>query len=226
MNKIIKLVLISIITVYFSISFKANAFGVIRDSEIEKTLQTLAKPIFEAAEIDNKKVHIFIINDNAMNAFIINNKSVFFTSGLLLELKTPGMFQAVLAHEVGHIISGHILKTKLNLSKLTQQANLGLMLGVVVASTFNSDAGLAISLGARSAAANSAFSHSRGQEIIADAIGINLLSSAKIDPINAIETLRIFANREEILNLNKNIYSRTHPLSSDRIKYLEEILEQ
>ena len=226
MNKIIKLVLIFIITVYFSISFKANAFGVIRDSEIEKTLQTLAKPIFEAAEIDNKKVHIFIINDNAMNAFIINNKSVFFTSGLLLELKTPGMFQAVLAHEVGHIISGHILKTKLNLSKLTQQANLGLMLGVVVASTLNSDAGLAISLGARSAAQNSAFSHSRGQEIIADAIGINLLSSAKIDPTNAIETLRIFANREEILNLNKNIYSRTHPLSSDRIKYLEEIIEQ
>ena len=216
----------SIIAAYLSIAIKANAFGVIRDAEIENTLQILAKPIFDAAEIDNKKVHIFIINDKALNAFIINNKSVFFTSGLLLELKTPGMFQAVLAHEVAHIISGHILKTKLNLDKLNQQANLGLMLGVVVASTLNSDAGLAISLGASSVAQNSAFSHSRGQEIIADAIGLNLLSLAKIDLTNATETLRIFANREEILNLNKNIYSSTHPASSDRIKYLEEIIEQ
>ena len=226
MNKKIILLLISIIIAFFSISIKANAFGVIRDSEIEKTLQTLAKPIFDAAEVDNKKIHIFIINDKAMNAFILNNKAVFFTSGLLLELKTPGMFQAVLAHEVAHIISGHILKTKLNLGKLEQQANLGLMLGVVVASTLNSEAGLAISLGASSVAQNSAFSHSRGQEIIADAIGLNLLSLADINPMNAVETLRLFANREEILDLNKNIYSRTHPSSSDRIKYLEEIIDQ
>ena len=101
---------------------------------------------------------------NYVNAFIVDNNRVFFTTSLLTQLKNSGMFQAILAHEVAHITSGHILRTKLNMDSNEWQSNLGSIIGILIASTLSVDAGLAISLGTNIAAQNKYFSNSREME--------------------------------------------------------------
>ena len=204
----------------------SSAIILIKDAEIENTLQIIAKPIYKAAKIDQNSIKIILIQAPNMNAFVLDNKNIFFTSGLLLKLKTPGMLQAVISHEVAHISSGHLLKNSLNLSALHNQTSLGLILGIIVASTMSTDAGLAISLGSKMAAQNKYLSHSRGQEVTADAISIKLLQLAKIDPVNAINVIDIFVQQEKILTLNQNTYSRTHPLSTKRTNNMTEIIKQ
>ena len=95
-----------------------SANSLIRDAEIENTLQIIAMPIFRAADLDETGIKVLIINSNDVNAFIVDNNRVFFTTSLLTQLKNPGMFQAILAHEVAHITSGHILITKLNIDSI------------------------------------------------------------------------------------------------------------
>jgi len=205
---------------------KLEANTLIRDAEIEKTLQMIAKPIFEAADIDEKGVKVFLLDSDKLNAFIVDNDHVFFTTSLLVKLITPGMFQAILAHEVAHINSGHILKTKINIANNEWQRNLGSMLGILISSTLNEDAGIAISLGSNIAAQNNYFSNSREMEVIADTIGVKLLNEAKINPRNALKTMKLFEDLEKIMGLNDNQYISTHPASTQRIQNIKVSIKQ
>lgn len=202
------------------------ANSLIRDAEIENTLQMIAMPIFRAADLDKTAIKVFIINSKDINAFIVDNNHVFFTTSLLTQLKTPEMFQAILAHEVAHITSGHILRTKLNIDSKEWQGNVGSIIGIVIASALSVDAGLAISLGTNIAAQNNYFSNSREMETIADTIGVNLLNKAKINPSYALKTMKIFENLEKVTSLNKHHYVRTHPSSSRRITNIKASIKQ
>ena len=46
----------------------AAAQGLIRDAEIEDTLRVYTNPLLEAAGIVPEDVHIFLVNDNSLNA--------------------------------------------------------------------------------------------------------------------------------------------------------------
>ena len=63
----------------------SSAIILIKDAEIENSLQIIAKPIYKAAKIDHNSIKIILIQDPKMNAFVLDNKNIFFTSGLLLK---------------------------------------------------------------------------------------------------------------------------------------------
>ena len=199
-------VVILCIMILMSRPNQLSANSLIRDAEIENTLQMIARPIFRAADLDETDIKVLIINSNYVNAFIVDNNRVFFTTSLLTQLKNSGMFQAILAHEVAHITSGHILRTKLNMESNEWQSNLGSIIGILIASTLSVDAGLALSLGANIAAQNKYFSNSREMENIADTIGVNLLNKAKINPSYALKTMEIFENFEKLSSLDEHHY--------------------
>ena len=191
-------VVILCIMILMSRPNQLSANSLIRDAEIENTLQMIARPIFRAADLDETDIKVLIINSNYVNACNVDNNRVFFTTSLLTQLKNSGMFQAILAHEVAHITSGHILRTKLNMDSNEWQSNLGSIIGILIASTLSVDAGLAISLGTNIAAQNKYFSNSREMENIADTIGVTLLNKAKINPSYALKTMEIFENFEKL----------------------------
>ena len=85
----------------------AAAQTLVRDAEIEYALQQVAQPILQAAGLPSS-TRIFVILDSSLNAFVVDNKSIFFHSGLLLKLDSPAKVQAVIAHEAAHIANGHI----------------------------------------------------------------------------------------------------------------------
>ena len=225
-NKLFLSILGLVLSVSIFTPNKLTALTIIKDAEISNTLKKISEPIYKAAQINPDQISIILIQNNEMNAFVINNKSIYFTTELLLQLKSPAMLQAVIAHEVAHIQSGHIIKNRLNLEKLKARTDLGLLAGILIGSTFDTDAGLAVSIGSKSLAQKIYFKHSRGNEITADAISLKLLTEAQINPASAVKVMDLFLQQEKLLNSNLNKYDRTHPLSNDRKKYMNDIIKQ
>jgi predicted Zn-dependent protease len=59
---------------YFSEAFSVNAN---RDSKVEAMMKELAQLLFSAADIDDNGVTVFAINDTLINAYAIDNNSIF-----------------------------------------------------------------------------------------------------------------------------------------------------
>ena len=55
----------------------------------------------------------FIVEDSAPNAFT-DGKAVYFTKGMLREFRNPDEYRAVLGHEIGHVLAGHLRKKQRN----------------------------------------------------------------------------------------------------------------
>ncbi len=90
----------------------AAAPSAIRDTEIENDIRTLASPIWRVAGLDPADVGIYLIDDDQINSFVAGGQAIFINTGLIERAETPGQLIGVIAHETGHIVGGHILRTK------------------------------------------------------------------------------------------------------------------
>ena len=79
-------------------SVQAASISLLRDPDIEHGLSRLAAPVLRAAGLNAKRVRILVVNDQSLNAFVIDSRTIFVHHGLLLKLTTPEMLQAVIAH--------------------------------------------------------------------------------------------------------------------------------
>ena len=100
-----KLALISL----FSITIAQSALaGLIRDTELETGLQTLAAPLMRAAGYAPDAISIRIIIDSSYNAFVAGERVIYIHSGLLLNAQSAEEIFGVIAHEIGHLKAGHV----------------------------------------------------------------------------------------------------------------------
>src|SRR5690242_12752678 len=72
--------------------------SLIRDAEIESLMRLYTKPIFHAAGLNPGAVHVYIINDPRINAFVAGGQRIFINTGLLTQAQTPNEVIGVLAH--------------------------------------------------------------------------------------------------------------------------------
>jgi len=71
----------------FTIAQSALA-GLIRDTELETSLQTLAAPLVRAAGYPPDAISIRIIIDSSYNAFVAGERVIYIHSGLLLNAQS------------------------------------------------------------------------------------------------------------------------------------------
>jgi len=200
----------------------APAQGLLRDPEIEATLKRLAAPLLKAAGLPQGSIDILIVNDQSLNAFVFDNKAIFLNSGLLMRLDGPAQIQAVIGHELGHITSGHLIRRKLNRQSATTAMGLGLLIGMAAAASgANSQASQAIILGSQAAALSNFLAHTRAEETTADQSAIRYMARAGIDGAAALDVMEIFRGQEVLSASRRDAYTRTHPLSSERIRAMK-----
>jgi len=84
----------------------------IRDAEIEHIIRTYAEPIFEVSGINGDSVEIALVKDSSLNAFVAGGMNLFIHTGLLQESESPGELIGVVAHEIGHIAGGHLIRSQ------------------------------------------------------------------------------------------------------------------
>ena len=107
----------------------ARAQTIIRDTEIEAYLSEWLAPVFMAAGMSQDQVDIVIVQDPQLNAFVAGGANIFIYTGLLQKTENPGEVIGVIAHELGHITGGHLIRGREKMEEASYETMLGMILG-------------------------------------------------------------------------------------------------
>ncbi|MGE0422569.1 MAG: M48 family metalloprotease [Reyranellaceae bacterium] len=209
----------------------AQRLVLVRDAEIENTIRILATPIFRAAGLDPAAIEVHLVQDSSINAFVASGQRIFLHTGLIMRTENAGQLIGVIAHETGHIKGAHLAKLQDAIRNATAEAIIEQILAgaaVVAGSQVGrNDSGYPrdprVMGGGSSTAMRNFLSYTRSQEQQADLAGVGFLERAGISPKGMLEFMRILQMQERLyVGAGGSSYMRTHPLSSERINYLEE----
>ena len=202
-------------------SAQAQRLAFIRDAEIERTLKDLMAPFLEAAGLGRNSVDIYLVKDDRINAFVAGGTNIFFHTGLIQKSDSVEQLAAVIAHEIGHIAGGHLIRTQEQIRIAQIQSTIATILGAgaAIATGDAQIAGAAIGLGTSIAQAGF-FSYSRAQESAADQAGVRYMETVGLSPSHAMNFMKKLENQELLSAASKDLYARTHPLTRERISFL------
>jgi predicted Zn-dependent protease len=205
----------------------ANAQTIIRDAEIEGVLRSYTDPIFRAADLDPSRIEVIIIQDNSINAFVTNSRTMFVHTGLITAAQSPNEVKGVLAHETGHLAGGHVLRSREAMRNAMTPAFMSIGLGILAVAAGAPSAGAALIAGSQQFAMADFVQFSQAQEASADQAAVTLLDKSG----QSAEGLVTFASRQFRYNEMRSAqrippWMRTHPLWSDRIQALRNRVEQ
>ncbi|MET0250225.1 MAG: M48 family metalloprotease, partial [Sphingobium sp.] len=202
----------------------ALAQQVLRDAETEAFMADMSGPLVNAAGMDPRNVQILVINDPAINAFVAGGQYVWVHSGLIVATDNVAQLQGVVAHELGHIEGGHVIRSGEGMKEATGITLLSLVLGAAAIAAGGAEAGMGILGMGQQAAMGKYLAFSRAQESAADLAGARYLGAAGLSGKGSLEFFKKLQNQEYRLAIpQKESYGRTHPLSGERINVLREV---
>lgn len=206
----------------------AMAQSILRDAETETLFKDMARPLIVAAGLDPRNVDIILIGDPSINAFVAGGQVVYIHSGLITAADNANQVQGVIAHELGHITGGHVVRFGEGMKAATGITLLSLLLGVAAMAAGGGDAGMGIISAGQQAAMGKFLAFSRTQESSADAAGVSFLNKAGISGKGMIEFFGKLRKEEYRLSssyADVDPYALTHPMSSDRAATLQHDLD-
>jgi predicted Zn-dependent protease len=166
---------------------------------------------------------VFVLNDREINAFVAGGQYVWLHSGLIATADNVNQLQGVVAHELGHIEGGHVIRSAEGMKEATGITLLSLVLGAAAIAAGGAEAGMGILGMGQQAAMGKFLAFSRAQESSADLAGARYLSKAGLSGKGSLDFFKKLQNQEYRLAVYaKDSYDRTHPLSSERIRSLEQ----
>lgn len=208
---------------------QAAAQSILRDAETEALLQDMGNPLVEAAGLKSGNVDIVLINDPAINAFVAGGQAIYIHSGLINAATSVDEVRGVIAHELGHIVGGHVIRFDEGAKAAGHITILSLLLGVAAAAAGAPDAAMGVIAAGQQAAMGQFLAFSRVQESSADAAGAQFLSKAGISGRGSIDFFKKLQNQEFRYGYgqsDEDSFGRTHPLTGDRINNLIDIYEK
>ena len=201
----------------------AQAQSILRDAETEAFLRDISRPLIVAAGLQPENVKVVILGNPEINAFVAGGQIVYIHSGLFTSAENVNELQGVIAHELGHIAGGHILRQDEGMRQATGIMVLSLILGAAAMAAGAGDAGIASIMAGQQMAMGRFLTFTRDQESSADQAGATFLSRAGISGRGSLAFFRRLENLEFRMDIpQEDSYSRTHPLNSERIAALEE----
>jgi predicted Zn-dependent protease len=192
-----------------------KAPSIIRDAEIETTIREFTDPVFAAAGLDTKAVHVYLLDVDDINAFVAGGMNVFIYTGLLVRTQRPNQLVGVVAHETGHIAGGHLARFQEALRNATIEEILGAVLGGV-AGAMGGGGGAGVLVGP-GMATQSVLQYTRTMEASADAAAMTFLDRTHQSSRGLLEFFGILEQVERSLYGRMNPYLQNHPLTADRI---------
>ena len=207
----------------------AAAQSVLRDAETEALLHDMAVPLIVAAGLDPRNVDVVLVSDPSINAFVAGGQAVYINSGLINTAANANEVQGVIAHELGHITGGHVIRSGEGYKAATGISLLSLLLGAAAMAAGAGDAAMGVIMAGQQAALGKVLAFSRGQESSADAAGATYLAKAGISGRGSVEFFKKLQNLEYRYGYTRNADSEfysTHPMTADRIQTLQDTYEK
>lgn len=200
------------------IAMNANAVTLINDTEIEREITEIISPIADAAKISKDRLKIYIVRDDSFNAFVRGGEDIFVYTGLLKQIKNPNALRAVVAHELGHTIGGHMVQISQRIHDEMVRTMIIQALGVgLMVAGGNPTAGVGVMAGATGIAQQSMLSFSRDEERMADDMAVDLMVKANQNPNGLIDVFKQMRDMNGEFETRVNPNRINHPLTSERI---------
>ncbi len=188
--------------------------GQVADLQVER-VQRIGAVVARASDRQDVQYRFGVVGEKELNAFALPGGTIYVNSGLA-EMATDDELACVLGHELGHVAARHAVKQ--------MQADIG----------FSVLAGIASRSGANGGAvqvANSLYGlisngYSRQDELQADRLGIKYSARSGYNP-EAMVTFfeKMLKENPEGEASGAALWTRTHPLTSDRIAKAKKELE-
>ena len=192
-------------------------FGLYDDPALADYVSKLGLSLAAKTQRPGLPYRFAVLDSPVVNAFAVPGGSVYITRGILALMSSEAELAAVLGHELGHVNARHSVR------RMSQQmlAQIGLAAGSVISEKFAKYAGLA------GAGLQVLFlKYSRDDERQADALGVDYSRLTGYNPADMAVT---FAALEKMGDLSGGRslpgFLSTHPLSSERIKNVQEMLK-
>lgn len=152
----------------------------------------------------------YVVNIEEVNAFAVPGGFVYLNRGLIERTENLSELAGVLAHEIAHVEARHSVEM---LERL-QAAQAGVAIAsVLLGGPPGGLAGAAVDVGATLYFA----SHSRAAEREADAIAVDLLPGAGIDPNGLVTFFQKLLEERQRSPAQVEQWFATHPLTEERI---------
>lgn len=203
-----------------------EAQSLLRDTEIETVLEEFTTPLLGAAGLNSDNVDIYIVNDPSLNAFVTRGQNIFLHSGLILQSDTPNQLKGVIAHEAGHIADGRIARNDYGNRSAYGAMLIAAGLGLAAILAGEGGAGALILGGSQQFGQFEALSYSRVGESVADQYAAQYLERTGQSGEGLIQFFEKFRYQEVFSIARRYPYFRSHPLSSDRIDNLREVVDE
>jgi predicted Zn-dependent protease len=197
--------------------------AVLRDSETEQLFKDMSRSMIKAAKLDPNSVQVVLLNDPEINAFVSQGQTVYLQSGLIQAADDIGEVQGVVAHELGHVAGGHSIRLQEGAREATGITVATMILGALAIAAGAGDAAMGLMMAGQQAALGQFLAFTRTQEASADAFAVKTLSDAGLSGKGMLDFFAKLQNQEYRLAIySKDSYDRTHPLSSERIRALDQ----
>lgn len=191
--------------------------SLVRDEQSLADLREVASPLIEHARDDGHDIRLELAYDESLNAASLPGDIIVVNTGLVRGVGDERELLGVLAHELAHAMERHSLK------QMTTTIGLSVALSFVVG---NLDALTAEA--ARLAPYLLSQSYARSQEEEADRIAVTILRDSGLDPSGLVHFLErmneIAPDDGSIVGRAAERFLSTHPVTSDRIELLRELI--
>ncbi|MFZ2587149.1 MAG: M48 family metalloprotease [Alphaproteobacteria bacterium] len=198
----------------------AHAQTMVLDAEFSDYANRLTKPLLGNLP-HTQGVSFVLIGDDSLNAYVDAEKVVHVHAGLFLNAKGSGDIQGVLAHELGHISSQHLLKMGDNIKTATLSAIAGAVVGVGAAVAGAPQVAAAAMAGGQALGVSQMLKFSRTQEQEADQRGIAALHGAGYSAQGMLNTFNRLRLDTQLSYGSLPPYLLTHPLPETRLQSLQ-----
>lgn len=213
---------ILLVSAFWLYAFEAFALNIISDDESEIFLQKIIQPLFKAAGVRYDSNNIYIVNDPSLNAFVGDGNNLFIHTGTIINAGSADELSGVIAHETGHIQGGHIMRMKLKAQGLSEATLAStIAAGAAALLTGRSDVAVAIALGSQSSAITNMTIYQTGEERSADEAAVNLLNKTGQSPAGILAFMKRISRQNTLNGIEETPYFRTHPVTRERISFLE-----
>ena len=199
------------------------AQSILRDAETEALFHDMSLPLIRAAGLDPRNVRIVLIGDRSVNAFTAGGQDVFLHSGLIAAAENANEVQGVIAHELGHVAGGHVLRSSEGIKQATGIMLLSLLLGAAAIAAGAGDAGAGILGVGQQVAIGKYLAFSRVQEATADSAAQTYLTTTGTSGKGMISFFKKLQSLEFRYGAStQDSFASDHPVTGERISILQD----
>ncbi len=187
----------------------------IDDYEARGLVEDIGKKLVSTLGAQPFEYEFFVVADDAINAFAVPGGKVFVHAGLISRVESIDELAGVMAHEIAHAHAHHAARQEQKAAAANYASLLGIFLSVI--HPVLGQAAMAAGMGQQ-------LKYQRDFEREADLLGVGYAGKAGYDPAAILRMLRKIYDEQRINPTVIPPYFLSHPLTGERLAYLESVL--